>query len=70
MSICARRSLTGLNGHETTVRIEGLEVATEYGDEEQSDDDCDQELWRIFRGRRAELLRQASVRNIRRSSGK
>ena len=33
--------------------------ATEYGDEEHSDDENDQKMWKIFRERRAELLREA-----------
>ena len=33
-------------------------VATEYEDEELSDDEYDQEMWRQYRRRRAELLRR------------
>ena len=33
-------------------------VATEHEDEELSDDEYDQEMWRQYRRRRAELLRR------------
>lgn len=42
--------LTGWHGHETAVRIEGMKAMPQrMVEEEHSDDEDDQQLWRLFR---------------------